>query len=72
MLMSKAYVLAVALLDRLRDDEGGVVSFEYIVVAGAVVTGLVAAFGPYGGSAGVLSTTLTNGLHGIFSYLPAT
>ena len=60
--MSNAYVLAVALFDRLRGDAGGVVSFEYVVVAGAVVAAVVAAFGTYGGSTGTLANTLTNGL----------
>jgi hypothetical protein len=69
--MSKTYLQAIGLLDRVRTDKEGVVSFEYVVVAGAVVAAVVAAFGSFGGgSTGALGTALSNGLNAIISVLP--
>jgi pilus assembly protein Flp/PilA len=69
--MLKYYIRGRDLLDRLRTDKDGVVSFEYVVVAGAVVAAVVAAFGAFGGStAGPLQSALTNGLNAIIKDLP--
>jgi pilus assembly protein Flp/PilA len=69
--MLKYYIRGRDLLDRLRTDKDGVVSFEYVVVAGAVVAAVVAAFGAFGGgSTGALGSALTNGLNAIIKDLP--
>jgi len=67
--MLKYYIKAMDLLDRLCNNKDGVVSFEYIVVAGAVVGAVVAAFGAFGGT-GPLKTALSNGLAAIVGQLP--
>jgi pilus assembly protein Flp/PilA len=41
----KAYVKASDLLERLRTDKDGVVSFEYVVLAACIVGVVVAVFG---------------------------
>jgi pilus assembly protein Flp/PilA len=70
--MLKYYVKGRDLLERLRANKDGVVSFEYVVVAGAVVAAVVAAFGAFGGStAGPLQSALTNGLNAIIQSLPS-
>ena len=70
--MLKIYIKATDLLDRLRTDKDGVVSFEYVVVAGAVVAAVVAAFGSFGGGkTGALGTALTGGLNAIIGQLPS-
>ena len=43
--MIKVYVKATDLIDRLRNDKAGVVSFEYVIVAACVVGAVAAAFG---------------------------
>lgn len=43
--MLKVYVKAHDLIDRLRADKDGVVSFEYIIVAACIVAAVAAAFG---------------------------
>ena len=68
--MLKVYIKATDLLDRLRTDTSGVVSFEYVVVAAAVVAAVVAAFGGFGGT-GPLKTALSNGLTAIIADLPS-
>ena len=45
MLMLKYYVKASDLLERLRSDKDGVVSFEYVIVAACIVAAVAAAFG---------------------------
>ena len=47
-------------LKRLRTDEDGVVSFEYIIVAACIIGAVSAAFGT--GATGGLGTALTNAL----------
>lgn len=49
--MLKYYVKASEALKQLRADQNGVVSFEYIIVAAAVVT-IVIAFFAVGGAGG--------------------
>jgi Flp pilus assembly pilin Flp len=59
--MLKLYVKAGDLLARLRTDKDGVVSFEYVIVAAAVVAAVIAAFGGLTGTGGIataLSTAL--------------
>ena len=43
--MLKFYVKANDLLERLRSDKDGVVSFEYVIVAACIVAAVAAAFG---------------------------
>jgi Flp pilus assembly pilin Flp len=43
--MLKIYVKTSDLLSRLRSDKGGVVSFEYVIVAACIVAAVAAAFG---------------------------
>ena len=50
-------------LKRLRTDQDGVVSFEYVIVAACVIGAVVAAFGT--GSGGAIATALTTGITSI-------
>jgi pilus assembly protein Flp/PilA len=59
-LMLKFYVKTSEAVKRLRRDQDGVVSFEYIIVAACVVGAVAAAFGT--GAAGGIGTALTGGL----------
>jgi pilus assembly protein Flp/PilA len=43
--MLKYYVKASDLLERLRSDKDGVVSFEYVIVAACIVGAVALAFG---------------------------
>ena len=43
--MLKYYVQARSLLDDIRSDKKGVVSFEYVIVAACIVAAVAAAFG---------------------------
>jgi pilus assembly protein Flp/PilA len=45
---------------RLRADEGGVVSFEYVIVTACVVAGVAAAFNSVTG--GAITDTLTGAM----------
>ena len=45
---------------RLRTDQDGVVSFEYIIVAACIIGAVVAAFGTNAG--GAIATALTAGI----------
>ncbi|MGH6752350.1 MAG: hypothetical protein ACREDP_09300 [Bradyrhizobium sp.] len=62
--MLKYYVQATEALKRLRTDANGVVSFEYVIVAAAVVGAVVLAFGAAGG-AGPISSALKSGIDAI-------
>lgn len=66
--MLKYYVKASHLLQRLRTDKDGVVSFEYVIVAACIIAAVGAAFGTAGkgpiytalsGAIGSISTALT-------------
>jgi pilus assembly protein Flp/PilA len=57
------YVKASDLLERLRSDKDGVVSFEYVIVAACVVGAVSLAFGNT--AAGGIGTVLTNALTAI-------
>ncbi len=67
--MLKYYVKAHDLLERLRADKDGVVSFEYVIVAACIVAAVAAAFGT--GATGAIGTALTNAIAAIVAQLPA-
>ncbi|MGY3483152.1 pilus assembly protein Flp/PilA [Bradyrhizobium sp. USDA 4011] len=48
--MLKFYVVTTEAFKRLRANEDGVVSFEYVIVAACIVAAVVAAFGTTTGS----------------------
>ena len=58
--MLKVYVKATDLIDRLRNDKAGVVSFEYIIVAALVIAAVGAAFASTGTN--TIGGALTAGL----------
>lgn len=66
--MLKFYVQAREVARRLRSDEQGVVSFEYVIVAACIVAAVVAAFGV--GAGGAISTALTNAINAIVAQIP--
>jgi hypothetical protein len=47
-------------VSKLRDDRKGVVSFEYVIVAAAIVTAVAAAFGT--DAANTIANALTAGM----------
>jgi Flp pilus assembly pilin Flp len=67
--MLKFYVKAHDLLDRLRTDKDGVVSFEYIIVAACIIGAVAAAFGT--GAGGAIGTALTGGINAITAQFTA-
>jgi pilus assembly protein Flp/PilA len=60
LLMLKFYVKASDLLERLRSDQDGTVSWEYILVAALVIVAVGTAFGP--GATGAVEVALANGI----------
>jgi pilus assembly protein Flp/PilA len=46
--MLKYYIKTTEALNRLRTDNDGVVSFEYVIVAACIVAAVAAAFGNSG------------------------
>ena len=58
--MLKFYVKAHDLLDRLRTDMDGTVSWEYILVAALVIVAVGTAFGA--GANGAIETALAGGI----------
>ncbi len=68
--MLKLYVKTSDLLARLRSDKAGVVSFEYVIVAAAVVSAVALAFGTAAG-AGPIYDALKGAIAGIVAQLPA-
>jgi pilus assembly protein Flp/PilA len=62
-LMLKYYIKASDLLESLRTDNAGVVSFEYVIVAACVVAAVAAAFGTAGG--GGIQNALTSAITAI-------
>jgi len=56
-------------LKRLRTDKGGVVSFEYVMVAACIVGAVSAAFGTNAG--GAVATALTSGISTISAAISA-
>jgi pilus assembly protein Flp/PilA len=67
--MLKYYVKASDLLQRLRDDKDGVVSFEYLIVAACIVAAVAFAFGTTG--AGSIGAGLKTGITAIVAALTA-
>jgi pilus assembly protein Flp/PilA len=66
--MLKYYIKTTEELKRLRADPAGVVSFEYVIVAAAVVGAVTLAFGAAGG-AGPISTALAGAITAIVAKL---
>jgi hypothetical protein len=58
--MLKYYIKTTEALKRLRADQDGVVSFEYIIVAVCIVAAVGAVFG--GGAGGQIGVALTGGI----------
>ena len=63
--MFKYYIKTTEALKDLREDKDGVVSFEYIIVACAIILVVGAAFS----NTGPLNTALTNGINSISTTL---
>jgi Flp pilus assembly pilin Flp len=61
--MLKYYIKTTQALKRLRDNEDGVVSFEYIIVAACIIGAVAAAFGT--GATGAIGTALSGGITAI-------
>ena len=61
--MLKYYIKATEALHRLRTDNDGVVSFEYVIVAACIVLVVAAVFGTTGGS--TIGTKLNNAINAI-------
>ena len=58
--MLKYYVRSTDLLERLRTDQAGTVSWEYILVAALVIVAVGTAFGP--GATGAVEVALAGGI----------
>jgi hypothetical protein len=58
--MLKTYLKIPDLLERLRTDKAGTVSWEYILVAALVIVAVGTAFGP--GATGAVETALAGGI----------
>ncbi|MBR0815263.1 hypothetical protein JQ544_27285 [Bradyrhizobium diazoefficiens] len=67
--MLKYYIKTTEALKQLRKDQDGVVSFEYVIVAFAVVSAVALAFGT--GTGGALKDALTTAIDAIIKKLPA-
>ncbi|WGR92974.1 hypothetical protein MTX26_24035 [Bradyrhizobium sp. ISRA443] len=67
--MLKYYIKTTEALKRLRDNEDGVVSFEYVIVAACVVAAVGAAFGL--GGTGPISDALSSAISSISSKVTA-
>ncbi|WP_375780192.1 hypothetical protein ACE103_15930 [Bradyrhizobium sp. ma5] len=61
--MLKLYVQTTEAFKRLRADQEGVVSFEYIIVAACIIGAVAAAFGT--GATGAIGTALSGGIAAI-------
>ena len=61
--MLKYYIKSTEALKRLRADQDGVVSFEYIIVAVCIIGAVSAVFGI--GAGGAVGKALTNGITAI-------
>jgi hypothetical protein len=66
--MLKIYVKANDLLASLRSDKGGVVSFEYVIVAACIVAAVGLAFGT--GAGGAIATALSGAITSIVGKIP--
>ena len=67
--MSSYHVKSTDALKRLRTDQDGVVSFEYVIVAACIIGAVVAAFGT--GTGGAMATSLTGGITAITGAISA-
>lgn len=67
--MLKYYIKTTEALKDLRANKDGVVSFEYVIVAFAVVSAVALAFGT--GAGGALKNALTAAIDAIIAKLPA-
>jgi pilus assembly protein Flp/PilA len=63
--MLKTYIGIREAALRLRDNQDGVVSFEYVIVAACIVAAVAAAFGT--GGTGPIKTALTGAITAISS-----
>ncbi|MGY8661322.1 hypothetical protein Q3C01_02985 [Bradyrhizobium sp. UFLA05-109] len=61
--MLRYYVKTTEAFKRLRTDQDGVVSFEYIIVAACIIGAVTAAFGT--GAGGAIANALTGGITAI-------
>jgi Flp pilus assembly pilin Flp len=61
--MLKYYIKTTEALKRLRADQDGVVSFEYIIVAACIIGAVSAAFGT--GAGGAIGKALSGGITAI-------
>jgi pilus assembly protein Flp/PilA len=61
--MLKYYIKTTEAFKRLRADQDGVVSFEYVIVAACIIGAVVASFGT--GAGGKIATALTGGITAI-------
>ena len=68
--MLKFYVKAHQLVERLRTDQVGVVSFEYVIVAACIVAAVAAAFGTTTGSG--IGAALTTAIGKVTTAVTAT
>jgi Flp pilus assembly pilin Flp len=66
--MLKTYISVRDAALRLRDNQDGVVSFEYVMVAACIVAAVVAAFGTKGGT-GAVGSALTAALKAVTDQL---
>ena len=66
--MTKMFIKGREAILRVRRDQNGVVSFEYVIVAACVVAAVVAAFG--NGTTGAIETALANAIAGIVAKIP--
>lgn len=67
--MLKSYIKVTEALKSLRNDQAGVVSFEYVIVAACVVAAVIAAFGASG--TGPITTALESAITTISSSVNA-
>ena len=66
--MLKYFVRTTEALKRLRADQDGVVSFEYVIVAFCIVATVIAVFGTGGNS--TISNALNTAIGAIVAKLP--
>jgi Flp pilus assembly pilin Flp len=64
----KYYIKTTEALRRLRADQDGIVSFEYVVVAFCIVATVLVAFGT--GSNSAISNALNQAISDVVSRLP--
>ena len=66
--MLKYYIKTTEALRRLRADQDGIVSFEYVVVAFCIVAKILIVFGTGGNS--TISNALNTSINSIVNQLP--